>query len=143
MTLKPVIAIGVSIGLWAVMPKSSADGSGSGFDAHTRAYLAQEDIIDPEAVEGDFDERVRVMQEWLRRREAERRHQNWGLDVVSPQEPSASSNYFQDRGLDERGFRRLEGNLRVKLRGLEDDSEQEPRKVRRYSSKAKAGSRHR
>lgn len=137
--LKPIIALGLSIGLWAVMSKCSAEESG--FGANTKAYLAQEEMIDPEAVEGDFDERVRVMQEWLRKREAERQHQDWGLDAVSPQEPPASSNYFQDRGLDERGFRHLEGNLRVKLRDLQDDSEQHPTKVRRYSSKSR--SRHR
>jgi hypothetical protein len=141
MRLKPIIAVSLSIGLWAAMPKSWAGGSG--FDANTKAYLAQEDIIDPEAVEGDFEERVRVMQEWLRRREAERRHQNWGLDVVSPQEPSPSSDYFKDHGYDEHGFRRRDGNLRVKLRGLQDDSDQEPRKVRRHSTKGKARSRHR
>jgi hypothetical protein len=91
------------------------------------------------------------MQEWLHRREAERRHQNWGLDVVTPEEPavsrpsSSSSNYFEEHGYDERGFRLLDGNVRVRLRGLQDDSEQQTHEGRRHSSptKDKVGSKHR
>jgi len=126
---KQTTAIGLIIGLLAVTPISFAYESDSDFKAAPKPYLAQEDIDDPEAVEGDFEERVRVMQEWLRRREAERRHQDWGFDVVSPQESPvarpSSSNYFEEHGYDERGFRRLDGNVRVKLRGVQDDSEQQ------------------
>jgi len=76
---------------------------------------------------GDYQDRVRIMQDWLRNRRLEREN-NWARDVVSPRPPSgdeyegdSGSDYFIRKGLDERGYRRLDGNLRVRIRGLREE----------------------
>jgi hypothetical protein len=80
---------------------------------------------------GDYQDRVRIMQDWLRNRRLEREN-NWARDVVSPRPPAGArsgddydedsgSDYFTRKGLDERGYRRLDGNLRVRIRGLREE----------------------
>ena len=137
MRSRQTIAASLIIGLLAVKSEFSAQESGSQFESGSDSYLAEEAIDDPESADGSFQERVRVMQEWLRKREADRRHQNWGLDVVTPEpsdaDSSRSSNYFSDHGYDERGFRRLDGNVRVRLRGLPHESKRQTHRSRRFS----------
>ncbi|QSA97340.1 hypothetical protein [Methylococcus sp. EFPC2] len=92
---------------------------------------------DAEAEPRNYEERVRQMQEWLHHRRVER-ESGWAQDVVSAPSPSdededesedgdeedgsdSPTDYFSGQGLDERGFRRLEGNLRVRIRGLQGE----------------------
>lgn len=78
-----------------------------------------------ETGEVDYEERVRIMQDWLRKRRLEREN-GWARERVSPQPNSAEdddaglpeeADYFARHGLDERGYRRLGGDLRVRIRG--------------------------
>lgn len=96
--------------------------------------LDDEDDEDDE--DEDYQEQVRNMQAWLRRREAERRGeipeagdgqtQDVGsMAITAPRSTSRPSHYFDEaHGYDERGYLRLSDKLRVKLRGVDEQTDE-------------------
>lgn len=96
---------------------AAANESESDSDLFSDTLFSQEESIDPESIEGDYDERVKAMQKWLWRREAERKIQGLSLEEPKPDDTNIfTSKYFEERGYDERGYKRLDGNVHVKLR---------------------------
>lgn len=66
----------------------------------------EEDDEDDEE-EDDYQDRVRQMQTWLSKRQAERRQSDGG-PIADPGASSSYPDYFERHGYDEQGYRRLD-----------------------------------
>lgn len=125
--------LAASFALWFTSISAMAvDGVGQEEPADTALALEEGDA---DAEGGNYRERVQQMQDWLRQRR-EARENGWAQEVVSPRQRPADSedeedniaddeggtDYFSRRGLDEYGYRRLDGNVRVRIRGLQGES---------------------
>ncbi len=114
------------MGLLCLAVSGFADArNAEGIQASGAAYLAaapldnedEEDDEEEEAV--DYRDRVREIQQWMNRRETERKGGAPGLDVAPAEAPALSKpypQYFQSNSYDENGYRRLDGDVRVRLR---------------------------
>jgi len=104
-------------------------------DGEQQLALGSSAALEAAEMAGDFHERIRLMQEWLNARRLERGQgpspngtqgfsrygQNSADNEDEDEEALASTDYFTRRGLDERGYRRLDGNIRVRIRGLQGE----------------------
>ncbi len=129
------------IGLLSLSIRCSAGEPGSGDQGVKSLYAAasvdneddEEDDEEEQAV--NYRDRLRELQDWMRRRDAERKHTQ-ELDIPQATPPTLSApfpRYFQDQGYDENGYRRLGDDVRIKLRD-ETEASSLPYGSRRGSS---------
>ena len=90
----------------------------------------EEDEEEEEAV--DYRDRVREIQGWMNRRDSERKGDAPSLNVAPVAPPQAFPKYFRDNGYDESGRRRLDGDVRARLRSAPEAS-YTPHYHRQYS----------
>jgi hypothetical protein len=74
-----------------------------------------DDEDDEDEEEDEYQDRVRQMQTWLNKRQAERR-QTEGGQAPNPGASGAYPGYFERHGYDEQGYRRIDDDLRIRLR---------------------------
>jgi hypothetical protein len=81
-----------------------------------------EDDEEEEAV--DYRDRVREIQQWMNRRDSERKGEapTLSLPRSAPSAAPAYPRYFRDNGYDENGYRRLDSEVRTRLRDAPDSS---------------------
>lgn len=119
-----LICLGFIIGLLSLPTNCFAGatddgGQNAGIQHMAAAPVDNEDEEDDEEEEAvDYRDRVREIQDWMSRRDAERK-QAQGLDIPQAASPTLSPpfpRYFKDNDYDENGYRRLGDDVRVKLR---------------------------
>jgi len=116
-----LITLGFALGLLSLAADTTAQAETRGASAQASGaiYLAvsdddEEDDEEEEAT--NYRDRVREVQGWMKRRDSERKGAAPGLDVApTPASPTPYPRYFQNKGYDESGYRRLDSGIRVRL----------------------------
>ncbi len=121
--MKPgqLITLGFALGLLSLAADTTAQAETRGASAQASGaiYLAvsdddEEDDEEEEAT--NYRDRVREVQGWMKRRDSERKGAAPGLDVApAPASPTPYPRYFQNKGYDENGYRRLDSGIRIRL----------------------------
>ncbi len=123
----PLLSLALAMGLLSQAASGLAAGAKTSMPGNADVLLAAASAVDDEEEDDeeeeavDYRDRVREMQEWINRRDVERKQGLEGLPQPNPPALAAPyPKYFQDRGYDENGYRRLDGDIRVKLRDAPD-----------------------
>jgi hypothetical protein len=151
----PIIFITCLLGLLSLLPMScvaeTQNASSQSSDAlHMAAAPVdnEDDEEDEEEEAVDYRDRVREIQRWMNRRDTERKGGAPTLNAVPP--PPQFPKYFRDNGLDVNGYRKLEPDIRVRLRDAPEAApdaaasidDNQPRYKNRHHSWRTRGQRH-
>lgn len=118
-----LITLGFALGLLTLAVDGLAYAKETPPQTSVAMYLAAADTDDEEDEDEEeeavnYRDRVREVQQWMSRRDTERKGGAPGLDVAPSETPALSTpypRYFQSRGDDGNGYRRLNRDVRVRL----------------------------
>ncbi|MDD5034999.1 MAG: hypothetical protein PHE55_09595 [Methylococcaceae bacterium] len=121
MKLRPIIALAFILGFQSLATNGRADVTAStskpSGDLYAAAAADEDEEDDEEEEQVNYRDRVREVQQWLNRRDSERKGADDAtLPAERPALPQPFPKYFQDNGYDERGFRKWGDDVRLRLR---------------------------
>lgn len=134
-----IITLGFLVGLMAAAAccQATAADAPAADAIHLAAAPADndDDEEDEEEEAVDYRDRVREIQQWMNRRDSERKGDAPSLNAAPIAPPPAQfPKYFRDNGYDENGYRKLDEDVRVRLRDAPADSGSDiPRHYRHHA----------
>ena len=122
----------LSVNVQASPPDALAPAVGA---IHLAAADVDDDEEDEEEEAVDYRDRVREIQQWMNRRDSERKGDAPSLNIAPTAPPAQFPRYFRNKGYDENGYRKLDEDVRVRLHDAPDaeTSADAPRHYRRHA----------